>query len=145
MPLSVDTAKELRSCSCANQRHDAAAFREHPGNGQLRDRHAFLRRPHLQRVNETLISLAILPCEAREMRASRPVDSQRLWFQWGHHCVRHQLIDAHRKRAVAAKPSPVRTACNRPHRSINARLFGPASVGSVAASLRLVGMIPKSV
>jgi hypothetical protein len=59
--------------------------------------------------------------------------------------LRHQLIDAHRKRAVAAKPSPVRTACNRPHRSINARLFGPASVGSVAVSLRLVGMIPKNV
>ena len=41
---------------------------------------------------------------------------------------RYQLMDAHKKIAVAASPSPVRTACNPLHFSISARLSGPSAV-----------------
>ena len=59
--------------------------------------------------------------------------------------ARHQLIDAHKKIDVAAKPSPVRTACNLPHFSISARLSAPARAASVAMSMRLVGTMTMSV
>ena len=60
---------ELRARARADQRHDAVSFHEHPRNGQLRDGHALLGRQLLQRFNQTLIPLAILAGEAREMRA----------------------------------------------------------------------------
>jgi|SRR5271165_5052476 len=54
-------------------------------------------------------------------------------------------IDAHRKISVAAKPSAVRPACSAAHFSIKARLSAPALPGSIAMSLRFVGMMPRSV
>ena len=56
-----------------------------------------------------------------------------------------QLIDAHRKINMAAKPSTVRPACSVAHFRIKARLSGPALAGSVAISVRFVGMMPRNV